>query len=87
MGGSHSDSRHRRGLGGTLDKEYDEVTSNVPFYALLSGRQGGNVVEVFEEFWGNEVKHSNAMLAAGISALWVLTKGRGGGVKMRLPSR
>lgn len=87
LGGSHSDSRHRRGLGGALDKEYDEVTSNVPFYAMLSGRQGRNVVEVFEELWVKEVKHSNAMLAVGISALWVLMKGRGGGAKMKLPSR
>ncbi len=88
LGGSHSDSRHRRGLGGTLDKDYDNATSNIPFYAMLSGRQGNSdVAEVLSEFWSNEVKHSNAILAMGASALWVLMKGRGGGAIMKLPSR
>lgn len=88
LGGFHSDSRHRRGLGGTLDKDYDEVTSNVPFYAMLSRRQGNDVAQVAHEFWVNEVKHTNAMLAVGVSALWVLMKGRGTvGAKIKLPSR
>ena len=88
LGGSHSDSRHRRGLGGTLDSDYDKATSNIPFYAMLSGRQGSSdVAEVLSEFWMNEVKHSNAILAMGASALWVLMKGRGGGTIKKLPSR
>ncbi len=86
LGGSHSDSRHRRGLGGTLDREYDEVTSNVPFYAMLSKRQGNeDVAKVLQDFWVNEVKQTNALLAMGVSALWVLMKGRGVvGAKMKL---
>lgn len=33
LGGSHADSRFRRGIGGTLNDE--ESTSNVPFWAML----------------------------------------------------
>lgn len=85
IGGSHSDSRHRRGLGGSLDSDYDDVTSNIPFLAILTGKQGNNVTSVLNEFWRNEVKHSNAMLAVGVSAVWVLNKGRG--LPLKLLSR
>ena len=75
VGGAHTDSRFRRGMGGTLSKEYDEATSNIPFLALLSGRQG-NVVNVLQDF-AEEVKPLNLALAIGVSGLWVLRKGRG----------
>ena len=40
VGGSHTDSRYRRGMGGELSEEYDDVTSNIPLYAMLSGSSG-----------------------------------------------
>lgn len=80
IGGAHTDSRFRRGMGGTLSEEYDRVTSNIPFLAMLSGAQG-NVLDVARDFLG-EVKPLNAMIAVGVSGIWVLTKGRG--VKMPL---
>ena len=78
IGGSHTDSRHRRGMGGELCKEVDEVTSNVPFLAMLMGRQEGGVLQSFQAL-GDEVKVLNAALAAGGAALWVARRGRGGG--------
>ena len=80
VGGAHTDSRFRRGMGGNLSKEYDEATSNIPFLALLSGRQG-NVVKKLQDF-AEEVKPLNLALAVGASGLWVLRKGRG----IKLPS-
>lgn len=80
VGGAHTDSRFRRGMGGTLPEEYDRVTSNVPFTAMLSGAQG-NVMDVLKEFSG-ETKPLNALIAVGVSGLWVLRRGRG--VKMPL---
>jgi len=79
IGGAHTDSRFRRGMGGTLSEEYDRATSNVPFSAMLSGAQG-DVSEVLREL-AREVKPLNAMIAVGLSGLWVLRKGRG--VKIR----
>lgn len=78
IGGSHTDSRHRRGMGGELCKEVDEVTSNVPFLAMLMGRQEGGALQSFQAL-GDEVKVLNAALAAGGAALWVARRGRGGG--------
>lgn len=74
IGGAHTDSRFRRGMGGELSPEYDRATSNVPFVALLSGAQG-NVLEVLNDF-KSEVKPLNAALAVGTAGLWVITKGR-----------
>jgi len=39
IGTSHQDSRYRRNMGGTLTPEKEQITSNTPFLALLSGRQ------------------------------------------------
>lgn len=39
IGCSHQDSRYRRGMGGTLTPETERATSNLPFVALLEGRQ------------------------------------------------
>jgi len=75
VGGAHTDSRFRRGMGGTLNEEYDEATSNIPFLALFSGAQG-NVVDRLQDF-AEEVKPLNLALAVGVSGLWVLRKGRG----------
>jgi len=80
IGGAHTDSRHRRGMGGELCKEVDEVTSNVPFLAMIMGRQDGGVVQSFQAL-GDEVKILNGALAAGGAALWVARRGRGGGIR------
>lgn len=78
VGGEHTDSRHRRGMGGNLSKELDEKTSNVPFWAMVSGKQGKDVMGVFGKFvWGEEVKCWNALLAFGLAASVVARKGRG----------
>jgi hypothetical protein len=74
IGGAHTDSRFRRGMGGNLSPEYDSVTSNVPFVALLSGAQG-NLLELMNDF-SSEVKPLNAAIAASIAAVWVVSKGR-----------
>lgn len=84
IGGAHTDSRFRRGMGGELPEEYDRATSNVPFFALASGYQG-NVLDVARELWV-EAKPLNAMIAVGVSGIWVLRKGRGVNVNMPLRS-
>ena len=72
LGGSHTDSRFRRGMGGTLPPEYDCQTSNIPFWAMICGKQGsGSWNELM-----NEVKPLNALVAVGISTLMVLRKMR-----------
>lgn len=81
VGGAHTDSRFRRGMGGELPVEYDEVTSNVPFVAMLTGAQG-NVLEVCKEFAG-EVKVLNAAIAVGAAGAYVLGKGRGAKIPFR----
>ena len=86
IGGAHTDSRHRRGMGGELCKEVDEVTSNVPFLAMIMGRQEGGVMQTFQAL-GDEVKVLNAALAAGGAALWVARRGRGGGAAIRPVAR
>lgn len=68
IGGSHTDSRYRRGMGGTLEPEYDSKTSNVPFAAMLTA--GG-----WSELAG-EIKPLNALMAAGIAAVWAFRKGQ-----------
>ena len=80
IGGTHTDLRHRRGMGGELCREVDDVTSNVPFLAMIMGRQDGGVVQSFEAL-GDEVKVLNAALAAGGAALWVARRGRGGAIR------
>jgi hypothetical protein len=75
LGGMHTDSRYRRGMGGTLDPWYDSQTSNVPFVAMLSGKQG-SVSQAFSDLAFNEIKPLNALMAAGVSTVWVLSRGR-----------
>ncbi|KAL3803346.1 hypothetical protein HJC23_009310 [Cyclotella cryptica] len=82
IGGAHTDSRYRRGMGGELPKEYDDMTSNVPFWAMITGRQG-NVLEVFKDAV-EEVKPLNAALAVGAAGMFVWRRGRGG---MKMPVR
>jgi uncharacterized membrane protein len=75
IGGAHTDSRYKRGMGGCLDESYEKITSNVPFWAICSGKQGqiGNVLKDM----GEEIKPLNALIAVGAAGVWVLRRGRG----------
>uniref|UniRef100_A0A7S3QGG0 NnrU domain-containing protein n=1 Tax=Chaetoceros debilis TaxID=122233 RepID=A0A7S3QGG0_9STRA len=77
IGGGHTDSRHRRGMGGELSRDMDAVTSNVPFWAMLSGRQGVGAMDAFGKLLGEEVKGLNGLLALGVAASFVASRGRG----------
>jgi len=57
IGTSHQDYRYRRGSGGTLTPEREAVTSNVPFVALVAGKQSWSKL-------ADEIKWSNAGVAA-----------------------
>lgn len=62
IGGEHQDYRYRRGNGGQLTPEMDHATSNVPFLALLQGRQAaGDLVK--------EIKWTNAAIAVLTAAI------------------
>ena len=73
LGGAHQDSRFRRGLGGTLDPQYAALTSNVPFVAMLTGRQGPNALSTWVT---QELKPINAAIATTAAAIWILSRGR-----------
>jgi hypothetical protein len=70
LGGSHTDSRFRRGMGGTLSPEYECQTSNIPFWAIASGKQGSLAWKGMIE----DIKPLNALVALGATSLWVLRK-------------
>jgi uncharacterized membrane protein len=72
LGGWHTDSRFRRGIGGTLSPEYQSQTSNIPFWAMASGKQGSGSWQALAE----DIKPWNACLALGVSTLWVLRRVR-----------
>jgi prenyl protein peptidase len=77
VGGSHTDSRYRRGMGGTLDAEYDAKTSNVPFAAMMTHSLMGDAgYEEWQELF-RESKPLNALLAAGVAAVWAFRRGAG----------
>ena len=75
VGGYHTDSRYRRGLGGYLSPSLDAQTSSIPFGALFSGKQG-DLTTVLKSIWNDELKGLNATLGVGASALWVLKRAR-----------
>jgi uncharacterized membrane protein len=72
LGGWHTDSRFRRGMGGTLPPHYDCQTSNVPFLAMMTGKQGSGCWENLI----NEIKPLNAAIGVAASSLWILRKVR-----------
>ncbi|GMI11559.1 hypothetical protein TrLO_g7494 [Triparma laevis f. longispina] len=74
VGGGHQDYRFRRGMGGVLTEEMDRRTSNVPFWAMVMGRQG-EVGEVFGKMMG-EFKGLNAGVAVATAGLMALKRGR-----------
>ena len=67
IGGWHQDSRYLRGMGGLLTREKYESTSNVPFAAMVSGKQS---LDSFRD----EIKTSNAVLALSLSLLFTIRK-------------
>ena len=75
IGGWHTDSRYRRGMGGNLNAQLDQQTSNIPFAAALF-QQNGNVVENFKIIY-NECKGINLGFAVSAAAIIVLRKGKG----------
>ena len=80
IGGAHTDSRHRRNIGGTLPSYIDQQTSLIPFLALLSGKQQQNkettTLEQLQDFWIHDVKKLNLSLAMGLATMIVLRKAR-----------
>ena len=70
VGGAHTDSRHRRGMGGELDAELDAASSNIPCLALLSGAQG-DVSEAMRAL-ACEGKAINAALSLAVAASLLL---------------
>ena len=66
IGGHHTDSRYRRGMGGHLTAELDEQTSNVPFAAILTSVLSGNISPIKASI--DESKGINLMLACGLAA-------------------
>lgn len=72
IGGSHADSRYRRGMGGTLSGLQDYQTSNVPFLAMVMGRQGNDAFGQFVQ----EIKPLNAVLGVVAAGVWVASRGR-----------
>ena len=74
LGGAHADSRFRRGMGGTLDPEYASQTSNVPFAAMITGKQGSLVRNLMALC--DEIKPLNAALAILTATLFIVRRGR-----------
>ena len=70
LGGAHTDSRFRRGLGGHIDPAYDSLTSNIPFWALVSGMQGSGCWKALN----SETKELNALASVGASTIWILRR-------------
>lgn len=66
IGTTHQDYRFRRNNGGRLTPETEAITSNVPFVALLSGKQSWSQLK-------DEVKWTNAALA-GLAAVAIATR-------------
>ena len=65
IGGWHQDVRYLRGSGGVLTKEKYDITSNVPFVALLEGKQKWSDLQ-------KEMKWSNATVAAFLSSTFLM---------------
>ena len=64
VGGGHQDSRSRRGIGPAIPPEYEAKTSSVPFFAMLTGAQGGSA---FSNLY-SETKLANAALGVCLAA-------------------
>ncbi|KAJ3371301.1 CAAX prenyl protease [Kappamyces sp. JEL0680] len=65
IGGAHQDSRHSRGLGGTLTETQKQQTSLIPFAALVRGKQSWT--DVIQEFKG-----LNGLVAVVVACITML---------------
>ena len=65
IGTSHQDYRYRRNSGGILTPEMDAITSNIPFIALLSGKQSWSSLY-------DEIKWSNAGIGVAVAIAFAL---------------
>ena len=74
LGGAHTDSRFRRGMGGTLSPHQDAQTSNLPFAAMMTGQQG-NILDSASKLMA-ELKPLNAALATAASTVWVVVQAK-----------
>lgn len=70
IGTAHQDYRFRRGWGGQLTPDEEAKTSNIPFGALLTGRQSWSKLS-------EELKWTNAAIAVGFAAIVALRRGKG----------
>jgi len=71
IGGWHTDSRFERGMGGTLSEEYKAKTSNIPFAALIAGKQESGALE---SLMVKEIKPLNALVATSLAAIYVMRR-------------
>lgn len=62
IGTEHQDYRYRRGSGGLLTSQYEAMTSNIPFAALIQGKQSWNQLL-------DEIKWTNAGIALGLATI------------------
>lgn len=69
LGGAHQDQRFRRSSGGVLTADMEAISSNVPFVALLTGRQSWKKLN-------EEMKWTNAGLAVAVAASIALKRMR-----------
>lgn len=76
IGGWHTDSRFERGMGGTLKTEYKDQTSNIPFAAMILGKQQ------YETMQFAEVKALNVLLATSMAGVWVMARKGGSATKI-----
>ena len=74
LGGMHTDSRFRRGMGGELDPVRDSLTSNIPFLAIMTGKQG-DPANTFQQLLA-EIKPLNAAVAVMATTVWIASRGR-----------
>jgi len=65
IGSEHQDYRYRRNSGGSLTPEFERITSNIPFMALLRGKQS------WSELY-NEIKWTNASVGVSIALAFAL---------------
>lgn len=74
LGGWHTDARFRRGMGGTLDPTYDSQTSNIPFVAIVAGKQG-RIDRALQNLLA-DLKPLNAGIAVAMATAWIVSRGR-----------
>lgn len=65
IGTEHQDYRYRRGSGGLLTNQYEAATSNIPFAALIQGKQSWSQLL-------DETKMLNAGIAVGLATIRLL---------------